>query len=132
MVVSNSESSIEVMTVLSKLCISVSVTVSTAKSASMSSTSMADIGITLVIPVVMVVVVGVWVMVSVWSPGEVICAIDLSEMVIESLNVTWLVVSVTPDSIVLVVTIVLSWSKKSTDSLGGSASKAKSNSKSFH
>ena len=117
MVVSNSESSIEVMTVLSKLGISVSVTVSTAKSASMSSTSMADIGITLVIPVVILVMVGVRVMVSVWSPGEVIGPIDLSVMVIESLNVTWLVVSMSPDSVMLVVTRVLSWSKTCTDSL---------------
>ena len=117
MVMSNTKSSVQGMSVLTKLGVSVSMAISSAKSASMSSTCMADVGITLVIPVVVAVVMAVRVVVSIWSPGEVICAIDLSEMVIESLNVTWLVVSMSPDSVMLVVTIVLSWSKKSTDSL---------------
>ena len=117
MVMSNTKSSVQGMSVLTKLGVSVSMAISSAKSASMSSTCMADVGITLVIPVVVAVVMGVRVVVSIWSPGEVIGPIDLSVMVIESLNVTWLVVSMSPDSVMLVVTIVLSWSKTCTDSL---------------
>ena len=117
MVMSNTKSSVQAMSVLTKLGVSVSMAISSAKSASMSSTCMADVGITLVIPVVVAVVMGVRVVVSIWSPGEVIGPIDLSVMVIESLNVTWLVVSMSPDSVMLVVTIVLSWSKTCTGSL---------------
>ena len=106
MVVAYTKSSVKIVSMLSKLSISVTMAVATAQGASVTTTGMADIGITLVVPVVVLIIVSVWVMISIGSPGEVISAIDLSIMVIESFDVTWLVVTVTPDSIVLVVTIV--------------------------
>ena len=130
MVVAYTKSSVEIVSMLSILSISVTMAVATAQGASVTTTGMADIGITLVVPVVVLVIVSVWVMISIGSPGEVISAIDLSVMVIESLDVTWLVVTVTPDSIVLVVTKVFGWSEEAT--LGSSASKAKSSREGFH
>ena len=130
MVVAYTKSSVKIVSMLSKLSISVTMAVSTAQGASVTTTGMADIGIALVVPVVVLVIVSVWVMKSIGSPGEVISAIDLSIMVIESLDVTWLVVTVTPDSIVLVVTKVFGWSKEAT--LGSSASKAESSREGFH
>ena len=139
MVVANTESSLEGVSVLTELSVSVSMTVSSAKRASVTSAGVADIGITLVVPVVVVVVMDVWVLESVWSPGEIISSVNLRVVVIESLNVTWLEVSMSPNSIVLVVSVFLGWSPTGTLSLvtisvtrGGSTSDAKSSSESFH
>lgn len=102
MVVANTESGLEVVSVGTELGISVSVTVSTAKGASVTTAGEANVSISLVIPVVGVVLVGVWVLESVWSPGEVIGTIDLSVMVVESLDITWLIMSMTPHLVVVV------------------------------
>ncbi len=75
--------------------------ISTTEGASVTTAGMANISISLVIPVVGVVLVGVWVLETIWSPGEVIGTIDLSVVVVESLDVTWLVVSVAPDLVVV-------------------------------
>jgi len=101
-VVANTESVLEVVSVVSELGSSVGMSISTAESASVTTAGEANSSISLVIPVVGVILVGVWVLESVWSPGEVIGTINLSVMVIESLNITWLVVTVTPESVVVV------------------------------
>ena len=106
------------------------VSVSSTESTSVTSASVANVSITLVIPVVDVIIVSVSVGEAIWSPSEVISSVDLSVMSVESLNVSWLVVTVTPDSIVLVVTKVFGWSEEAT--LGSSASKAESSREGFH
>ena len=107
MTVTNSKPCYEAMSMLPESSISVSVSISSAKGASMTTTAMADIGITLVIPVVFIIIVCVWVFVPIWSPGKVIGSIDLSIGVVESLDIAWLIVTMSPKSIVLVATIVL-------------------------
>ena len=106
------------------------VSVSSTESTSVTSASVANVSITLVIPVVDVITVSVCVGEAIWSPSEVISSVDLSVMSVESLNVSWFVVTVTPDSIVLVVTKVFGWSEEAT--LGSSASKAESSREGFH
>ena len=113
-VVANTETSLEGVTVLTELRVSVSMAISTAKSASVTSAGVADIGVALVIPVVVVIVVSVWVLETIWSPGEVVSTVDFSVMVIKSVDIAWLEVTMSPDSIVLVVTIVLGWSPAGT------------------
>lgn len=106
MVVANSMWLSESVSVISELSVSVLVSISSAESASVTSASVADVTITLVVPVVDVVVGGGWVGVSVWSPSEIISSIDISVVVLESINITWLVVLVSPD---LVVSVEVGW-----------------------
>ena len=130
MSVSNTESHLEVVSVVSECSSLVLVSVSSTESTSVTSASVANVSITLVIPVVDVITVSVCVGEAIWSPSEVISSVDLSVMSVESLNVSWFVVTVTPDSIVLVVTKVFGWSEEAT--LGSSASKAESSREGFH
>jgi len=58
------------------------------------------ITITLVVPVVVLVVAQMWVGVSVWSPSKIVGTIDVGVVVLKSVNITWFVVTVTPDSVV--------------------------------
>ena len=110
MAVANTESGLESVTVVSECSSLVLVSVSTAECASVTTAGVADVGITLVVPVVDGVRVGVGVGVAVWTPGEVISSVDLGVMSVESLDVTWLVVRVTPSLVVLETTIFLGWS----------------------
>lgn len=100
MVVSNTESLLEGVTVVSELGSRVLVSVSSAESTSVTSTSVADVSVTLVVPVMDGVLGGVWVLIPVWSPSEVISSIDVGVMVLESIDITWLVVSMSPHSVV--------------------------------
>ena len=99
--VTDTESGLKSVTVVSELSSLVLVAVSTAEGASVTTAGVADVSITLVVPVVDSVRVGVGIGVAIWSPGEVISAVDLSVVTIESLDVTWLVVGVSPSLIVL-------------------------------
>ena len=99
MVVTNTEASLEVVSVISLLGCLVLMAISSTKGTSVTTTSVADVSITLVVPVVGCVIMIVWVLEAIWSPGKVISSIDFSEMLIESLNVTWLVVAMTPDTV---------------------------------
>ena len=109
MVVTNTESVLQVVAVVSPGGTGVSVSVSIAETASVTSTSVANVTVTLVVPVMGSIIVSMWVLMSVWSPSEVISSIDLSEMVIESLDITWLVVTMSPNSIVSLSAVVLGW-----------------------
>lgn len=108
--VTDTESGLKSVTVVSELSSLVLMTISTAEGASVTTAGVADVSITLVVPVVDGVRVGVCVGVAIWSPGEVISSVDLGVVSVESLDVTWLVVGVSPSLIVLETTILLGWS----------------------
>jgi hypothetical protein len=109
MSVANSESSLEPVTMISEGSSLVLVPITTTQGASVTTAGVADVSITLVVPVVQAILVRVWISVAICSPSEVIGSIDLSIMAVESLNITWLIVTVAPDLIVLEPTIVSGW-----------------------
>lgn len=97
---SNTESSLEGMSVMSPLGVLVEVTVAGAERAAVTTAGVADVSITLVVPVVNSVVWHEWVLVAIWTPGGVVGAVDLSFVAEETADVAWLVMSVTPDGVV--------------------------------
>ena len=101
MVVSNTETGLESVTVLTELSVVVEMSVSTAVVASVTTAGVANPSITLVIPVVDVVLVIVWLSVAIGAPGEVVSTVDLGVVSIESLDIAWLVVAVVPHVVVL-------------------------------
>jgi len=107
-VVTNTESVPQVVAVVSPGGTGVSVSVSTTESASVTSTSVAHVTVTLVVPVVDGVALSVWVGETIWSPSEIVSTIDLGCVVLESIDITWLVVRVTPGNVVSV-EVLLNW-----------------------
>jgi len=117
-VVSNTESLAEVVSVPSEDSVVVSVSVSTTELASVATTGVASETITLVVPVVESIVVGVWVGVAVWSPCDIVGTVDLGVMVLKSVNITGLVFLVGPCSVGLSPLWLLNWDVLDSPGLG--------------
>lgn len=97
--VTNAESLLEGVSVLSEDGVGVSMAVTTTEVASVTTTGVAGEGVTLVVPVVEGVVGGVWVGIPVWSPCKIISSVDVGVMVLESINIARFEFLVSPCSV---------------------------------